>query len=255
MKVVVIEDEHMTAEDLVETLNDIDSNVEVIKTLYSVAQALQYFRQGTRPDLIFCDIQLGDGYSFEIFQQCTINAPVVFCTAFNQYAMEAFKNNGIDYVLKPFNKESIAAALLKFNSLKSQFNTSSDNLQQFLQDSSRWISVARHTQSKLLVNWKDKIIPVNINEIALFMIEFKTTQLVTFGNQKYSVNLTLDELEKICGSSFYRASRQFLLNKSTVKDVMQYHTRKLFVNLSVPGNYDITISKLKIPDFLAWLQQ
>lgn len=255
MKVVIIEDEQMTAEDLVETLNDIDTTVEVIKTLHSVAQALHYFRQGAKPDLIFCDIQLGDGYSFELFQQCTINAPVVFCTAFNQYAIEAFKNNGIDYVLKPFNRESIAGALLKFNSLKSQFNSSNENLQLFLQEAYKWSGVARHAQSKLLVNWKDKIIPVDINEIALFMIEYKTTQLVTFGNQKYSINLTLDELEKICGSSFYRASRQFLLNRSAVKDAVQYHTRKLFVNLSIPGNYEITISKLKIPDFLEWLQQ
>jgi two-component system, LytTR family, response regulator LytT len=255
MKVVVIEDEQMTAEDLVEILQDIDSNVQVIITLHSVAGALQYFRQGAQPDLIFCDIQLGDGYSFELFQQCRINAPVVFCTAFNQYAIEAFKNNGIDYVLKPFNRESIAAALLKFNSLKSQFNSSNESLQLFLQEAGKWNGIVKHTQSKLLVNWKDKIIPVDINDIALFMIEFKTTQLVTFENQKYSVSLTLEELEKICGSSFYRASRQFLLNRSAVKDAMQYHTRKLFVNLSVPGNYEITISKLKIPDFLEWLQQ
>ncbi|MFT3980484.1 MAG: LytTR family DNA-binding domain-containing protein [Ferruginibacter sp.] len=253
MKVVVIEDEQMTAEDLVEILVGLDDRVQVQKVLHSVAESMLYFKSGARPDLIFCDIALGDGYSFEIFQQCPIDAPVVFCTAFNEYALEAFKNNGIDYVLKPFNRDSIAAALQKFNSLKLQFTATSANMQQFLHDSNQWPEPAK-PQSKLLVTWKDKIIPVSISEIALFTIEFKTTQLVTFSNQKYSVNLTLDELEKICGNEFYRASRQYLVNKAAVKDAMQYHTRKLFVNLSVPGNYEITISKLKVPEFLGWLQ-
>lgn len=253
MKVVVIEDEPMTAEDLVDILAE-EGDVEVLQVLYSVAEAVQYFRQGAKPDLIFCDISLGDGYSFELFRQCTIEAPVVFCTAFNEYALEAFKNNGIDYVLKPFKKESIIAALQKYNSLKTQLGSAIVPVKAIMEGSSQFAAQPKKVQSRLLVSWKEKIIPVNISEIALFTIEYKTTQLITFSNQKYSVNLTLDELEKICGHEFYRASRQYLVNKAAVKDAIQYHTRKLFVNLSVSGNYDITISKLKVPGFLCWLQ-
>ncbi len=243
----------LTAEDLAEILLKLPDSIEVVKILHSVTESIEYFKQNTSADLIFCDIQLGDGHSFEIFKQVHIDVPVIFCTAYDEYALEAFKNNGIDYILKPFVKKSIKGAIEKYKSLKARFSQSNidfDNLFQNLQ--------TRYNHDKkissLLINWKDKIIPVRINDIALFNIDFKIAQLITFDDQKYFVNHTLDELEEICGENFYRANRQYLINKNAVDEVLQYSFRKLFVKLKVKGDFDITIAKVKVPEFLSWLK-
>ena len=253
MKVVIVEDEALTAEDLAEILLKLPDGIEVVKILPSVQEAIIYFRHNSSPDLIFCDIQLGDGYSFEIFKETPIDAPVIFCTAYDQYALEAFKNNGIDYILKPFTKKTIKAAVDKFKSLKVQLSGNRIDFTNILQNFQ-----TRHQSdrkiSSLLINWKDKIIPIRINEIALFNIDFKMTQLVTFNNQKYFVNHTLEELEEICGEDFYRANRQYLINRNSITEALQYHARKLVLKLNVEDKHEIIISKNKIPEFLSWLR-
>ena len=253
MKVVIVEDEALTAEDLAEMLLKLPDGIEVVKILPSVQEAIVYFRHNSSPDLIFCDIQLGDGYSFEIFKETHINAPVIFCTAYDEYALEAFKNNGIDYILKPFTKKTIKAAVEKFKSLKAQLSGNRIDFANILQK----IQAGRQSDRKissLLINWKDKIIPIRINDIALFNIDFKMTQLVTFSNEKYFVNHTLEELEEICGEDFYRANRQYLINRSAITEALQYHARKLVLKLKVEDKHEIIISKNKIPEFLSWLR-
>ncbi len=118
MTVVIIEDELLTAEDLADILLKLAYGIKVIKILQSVAEAVEYFKQHDAPDLIFCDIQLGDGFSFEIFKQTLIQTPVIFCTAYDEYALDAFRNNGIDYVLKPFTKKLIKEAVEKYKNLQ-----------------------------------------------------------------------------------------------------------------------------------------
>lgn len=253
MKVVIVEDEALTAEDLAEILLKLPDGIEVVKILPSVQEAMIYFRHNSSPDLIFCDIQLGDGHSFEIFKAIRIDAPVIFCTAYDEYALEAFKNNGIDYILKPFTKQTIKAAIEKFKSLKSRLSSSGIDFTNVLQNIQTRHQPDRKVSS-LLINWKDKIIPVRINDIALFNIDFKMTQLLTFTNQKYFVNHTLDELEEICGEDFYRANRQYLINRSAVTEALQYHARKLVLKLKVEDKHEIIISKNKIPEFLSWLR-
>ncbi len=252
MKVVIIEDERLTAEDLAEMLMQLPEKIEVSKMLSSVSDAVQYFRENEQPDLIFCDIHLGDGHSFEIFKSVRIETPVIFCTAFDEFALEAFRNNGIDYILKPFSKKSIKIAIDKYNTLRSKMSFSSDSYSDFFKTVSR--SAGHKKNSSLLVNWKDKIIPVKVTDIALFNIEYKMTQLITFGNQKYYINHTLDELEDICGSNFYRANRQYLVNKESVQEALQFYARKLVLKLKVEGKHEIIISKNKVPEFLGWLK-
>lgn len=253
MKVVIVEDEALTAEDLAEILLKLADGIEVVKILPSVREAVIYFKQNSSPDLIFCDIQLGDGHSFEIFSEIHVDAPVIFCTAYDEYALEAFKNNGIDYILKPFTKKTIKAAIEKYKSLKVRFGGMGVDFAGLFQN----IQTRRQPDRKissLLINWKDKIIPIKINDIALFDIEFKKTQLITFDNHKYFVSNTLDELEEICGEDFYRANRQYLINRNAVTEALQYHTRKLVLKLKVIGNHEIIISKNRIPEFLSWLR-
>ena len=251
MKVIIIEDEALTAEDLAGILINLPAGISISKILYSVKEAVGYLKSSPMPDLIFCDIQLGDGHSFEIFQQLQINVPVIFCTAYNEYALEAFNNNGIGYVLKPFSKKTIKEAVDKFTNLRNSIANTSDDFSKLLPGI---LQQGNAKPSSILINWKEKIIPVKIADIALFCVEFKTSRVITKDNQDYTINYTLDELEQLCGSRFYRANRQYLVNRNAVAEVLQYTARKLFVKLSIKGEFDITIAKAKVPEFLSWLK-
>jgi DNA-binding LytR/AlgR family response regulator len=252
MRVVIIEDEQLTAEDLAETLIQLPDDIRVVRIIHSVAEAVHYFRQEQHPDLIFCDIQMGDGYSFDIFSAVKIEIPVIFCTAFDEYALDAFRNNGIDYILKPFSGETIKTAIEKYKTLRAKMGYAAVDYSAVLKNIHPGIETRK--SSSLLINWKDKIIPIKISDIALFNIAYKTTQLVTFDNQKYFINHTLDELEEICGETFYRANRQYIINKESVVEALQYHARKLVLKLKVDDRHEIIISKNRVPEFLSWLR-
>lgn len=251
MNVVIIEDEKMVADDLARLLHEINNDIIISSTLRSVKEAVTYMRTAQTPHLIFSDIQLGDGYSFEVFNEVKNMAPVIYCTAFNHHALEAFENNGIAYVLKPYSKDTIKKALQKYLLLEKAFTpTVSINYNQLLNA----VTGKTPRPATLLVNAVNKIIPVKTNEIAFFSTETKGTSFTTFANEKYRVNYPLDELEEMCGIQFYRASRQYLVNKTAVKEVMHYGLRKLFVVLTVQTNAEIMINKTKITDFLNWLK-
>ena len=252
MNVVLIEDEKLVSDDLSDILQSLDGNITISHTISSVKEALSYFKNNATPQLIFSDIQLGDGYSFEIFKELHTNTPVIYCTAFNQHALQAFENNGIAYVLKPYSKNTIKQALDKYQSLKATFG----NYQQINYDNLIAAITGNTTKPQtLLVNYKNKIIPVKIADIAFFTIEHKVTSLVTLQNQQYTINQSLDELEEICGADFFRANRQFLINKKAVKEVVHYSLRKLFVNLTVETSEEVIINKVKATGFLNWLKE
>jgi len=253
MKIVIVEDEMLTAEDLAEILLNFPENIDIVKILSSVSDAIVYFKQNSYPDLIFCDIQLGDGHSFEIFKQVKIDVPVIFCTAYDEFALEAFQNNGIAYILKPFIKKDIKDALEKYKILRNRFSNADIDYEVLFKNLQ---AKDNHDKkiSSLLINWKDKIIPVKITDIALFSLEYKMTQLTAFNNQKYFITHTLEELEEICGRNFFRANRQFLINRESISEALQYSARKLVLKLKIEGNFEIIISKNKVPEFLSWLK-
>jgi len=253
MQVIIIEDEIMTAEDLAAILLQLPCNIRINKILSSVKEATAYMKTNPAVDLLFCDIQLGDGYSFEIFKNTPVEAPVVYCTAYNEYALEAFSNNGVGYILKPFSKRSVKDVVDRFNALKNTLVKTDVDVNNLLQ-SIQTRHMYSNKPSSVLINWKDKIVPVKFTEIAVFSIDFKTTKLVTNDNRHYSISYNLEELEQMCGPDFYRANRQYLINKYSIKEVQQYTARKLFVKLSIDGEYDITIAKAKVPGFLSWLK-
>jgi len=203
MNVVLIEDEKLVSEDLSDILLSLDGNITISQTISSVKEAVSYFKHHDSPQLIFSDIQLGDGYSFEIFKELQTTTPVIYCTAFNQHALQAFENNGIAYVLKPYSKNTIKQALDKYQSLKKTFG-----LQQQVNYDNLLAAITGQTvkPQTLLVNFKNKIIPVKIADIAFFTIENKATSLMTLQNQQFAISQTLDELEEICGNCFFRAN-------------------------------------------------
>lgn len=252
MNVVLIEDEKLVSEDLADILHSLDGNINISHTISSVKEAVNYFKHNESPQLIFSDIQLGDGYSFEIFKELQTTTPVIYCTAFNHHALQAFENNGIAYVLKPYSRNTIKQALDKYQSLKKTLSLS----QQINYDNLLAAITGQNTKPQtLLVNSKNKIIPVKIADVAFFKIDHKATALVTLQNETYSINQSLDELEEITGSKFFRANRQFLINKMAVKEVLHYGLRKLFVTLHVETEDEVLINKVKITAFLNWLKE
>ncbi|ACU63810.1 LytR/AlgR family response regulator transcription factor [Chitinophaga pinensis] len=249
MQVVIIEDEALTAEDLRESILKLDDTVQVTAMLKSVKEAVAYFRTHEMPDLIFSDIQLGDGESFDIYRTVEVTAPIIFCTAYDEYALQAFKANGIEYILKPFTDATIADALRKYNTLRRSFAVKETGAGNALD------AVFEHAPkpAAILVHYKDKIVPVRLDSIVLFYIEKETLCLMTFDRQHYYLKKSLEEAEQLCGDVFFRVNRQFLVNRKAIKDASHYLSRKLCVNLNVSFREVITVSKEKTPQFLSWL--
>lgn len=251
MKIVIIEDERLTANDLANTIHQFDESISISAKLLSVKDAIRYFRDNEAPDLIFSDIQLGDGLSFEIFKATQISVPVIFCTAYDEYALTAFNTNGIAYLLKPFTLATVAAALEKFSRL-TQPGKQQESLQ--LQKIMRLFeSKEVENPTSILVRYKDKILPVKLQDAAVFFLENDLVYVITFDHKKFLTGKHLEELEKTSGKNFYRANRQFLVNRNAIVDVSNQLGRKLWVNVSVPLKESITVSKDKMGHFLKWL--
>jgi two-component system response regulator LytT len=251
MNIVIIEDEGVVADELELNIKQLVEEPVDIVQLRSVKQAIAYFKKEETPDLIFSDIQLGDGLSFEIFVEAPVGVPVIFCTAYDEYALDAFKANGIDYILKPFTREMLNSALQKYMQLKRVFLA--DQTPQF--DALMQMLAARHTQTtaSVLVYHQDKIIPVSLDDIAMFYLANEVTHLLTFSGKTFYPNKNLDELEKLSGNSFFRANRQFLVCRKAIVDVSSFFSRKLSLNLKIPFAEKVIVSKGKASQFLSWL--
>ncbi len=252
MKIIIIEDEQITAEDLATTILKAQPVAQIERILGSVKESLNFFATNrVHIDLIFSDIQLGDGSSFEVFEKAEIKCPVIFCTAYDQYALKAFEMNGIHYLLKPFDLESVKTAFEKYESLKESLSIPASSLRS-LKEAIELLKKEEAPKS-VLVYHKDKILPVKLENVALFHIEENLTKLITLENVSYAVNKSMEELEEICGDSFFRVNRQFLINRAAIIDTSQYFNRKLVVNLSIKVKEKPIVSKAKAPAFLNWL--
>ncbi|MBZ4192563.1 LytR/AlgR family response regulator transcription factor [Niabella beijingensis] len=252
MQVVIIDREPFAAEQLQDILDSLDPGIRVVKQLFTVAEATAYFDKNGAPDLIFSDIELADGTSFHIFEKTAISAPIVFITTGTQYALQAFKTNGIDYILKPLNKNSISEAIHKYVLIQTAI------FKKLAYDQSHITgpgSAKNKTElpTRLLVKYCDRITPVQITNIAFFECRNKTLQLTTMENRSYPLSKTLEETEKICGGKFYRVNRQLLLNREAIREVLQGYSRKLVVKLKTSALPDIVIHKAKATEFLTWL--
>lgn len=251
MKIVIIEDEKLVAKDLTRTINDINPDIEIVTLIESVEDGLLFFKNNVEVDLIFSDIQLGDGLSFEIFEKTKNQTPIVFCTAFNQYAIEAFNTIGIDYILKPITKSNVEKALTKFETIKNNFKSTNLPLEKLFDAIKSQVQPTNIPS--VIIHQGDKIIPLEGEKIALFFIENGIVFAYTFDQKKVMINKKLDILEDQYKPFFFRANRQFLINRKAVKEASQYFHRKLLVVLTVPFKEEITVGKEKVSDFLDWL--
>ena|SRR6218665_161857 len=247
MRIVIIEDEPKTAANLEKILKSINADNRILETIDSVDIGLDYFKEMGFPDLIFSDIQIADGLSFEIFNSLPPTCPIIFCTAYDQYALQAFKANGIDYLLKPFSETDVRRALEKYQKLK-QNSQSNQSLQLLFEQ------LQKPQKQMVLINFREKIIPVNIQAISFFYsINHQT--IILFEGKEQNISYSLDELEAMLDSNqFYRANRQFIINRTFIREIEHYFARKLVVRLNTKTPENIVVSKAKASDFLRWIE-
>lgn len=254
MNIVIIEDERKAALELRDILTAISSQNTVVAMLESVESSIEWFRENDSPSVIFADIQLGDGLSFEIFKALKHTAPVIFCTAFDEYMLDAFDANGIQYLLKPITRAKVQRSLDHYISLRETFTKDG---QKYLEDLKQLFQVVKPVyRSTILVNFKDKIIPVRADEIAFLYSNQGVLAVGLMNQQTYFVNDTLDEFEKTLDpNQFFRANRQFIVHRNSIRDIERYFSRKHVLKLKIKTPEEIVVSKVKSSALLEWLQQ
>lgn len=251
MKIIIIEDELKASKSLAALITKLRPAATIIAQLQSIESAVEYLSHHAQPDLIFMDIQLSDGLSFEIFKAVNIQCPVVFCTAYGEYAMEAIKANGIDYLLKPFSQDDLQAAFEKVENFKNFFQ---QNPQTDLDGLLKKIGLDEGKKSFLVFkNHKYTTIPTD--QIAFIYIRHETATIMTFQKEEYPIDQSLDQVQaSLATKQWFRLNRQYLVNFSAVKEVEHYFARKLLVKLSIPSPDKLLIGKEKTSSFLEWLE-
>jgi two-component system LytT family response regulator len=249
MKVLIIEDEQPTALRLKKLLHEVDPEILVLDILDSIDSCVKWFRQNPHPDVIFQDIQLADGSSFEIFNQVDIKAPVIFVTAFDQYALQAFKVNSIDYILKPVKKIDLIAALNKlknFQPLQKEPEIDYTIL-------ARLLKTNEHPK-RFVVRYGQKIKAIDLENIAYFYTESGNSFFKTFDNHLYPLDLSLDKLEPTLDSSvFYRINRQVIINYKSIQEMYSYSKSRVRVILNPPCDFETIASTDRSGNFKQWL--
>lgn len=253
MNILIIEDEPKTAEELKYMLEDYDSNITVVKLLHSVASSIEWLSENTAPDLILSDIQLGDGLSFEIFKEIEVNVPVIYCTAFDQYAIRAFESNSIDYLLKPIAEEKLHKSIEKYRYFKEHLFSKEQHKKIDLTSLIKQVNPGY--KQHILVNYREKIIPIKVSDVKLAHVSHGSVYLHLRDGVAHVVQYTIEELEAVLDPrQFFRVNRQSILNRDFILNIEHYFHRKLIV--SVVGGFEekIIISKMKAPTFLNWVE-
>ena len=250
MKALIIEDEIMAAKTLQKLLGEVSPETEIIAVLESIEDSVAWIEENPMPDLMFMDIHLADGSSFAIFDQVDITCPVIFTTAYDEYALKAFEVNSIDYLLKPISKEALERAMRKYRMLDQGLqNDNSSNIEALLTQLTQKNSYRRC----FLLPERDKLVPLPTANIAYAYIEAKTVKLVSMEHKEYYLTQTLDDLmAQLDPKEFFRANRQFVISRSAVKDVSVWFGNKLAINLVMETPEKIIVSKARVAEFKHW---
>ena len=251
MKAVIVEDEIFAAQALQGLIYEVDASIEVLSILQSIDESVEWFRSHPVPDLVFMDIHLADGSSFTIFDEVNIACPVVFTTAYDEYALKAFEVNSIDYLLKPINRKDLERAVAKYKNMIAIPNSSKELMNALITSIK---NSERAYKSYFLVPEKDKLVPLAAADIAYICIDVKMVKAVTFANKTYHLDQSLDELGvQLNPVDFFRANRQYIIARRAVKDLSIWFGGKIAVNLSVTTPERIIVSKLKISEIKRWM--
>jgi DNA-binding LytR/AlgR family response regulator len=252
MKVLIVEDEKLAADKLEKLILEIDPDIEVLGIADSVKDTAKWLANNTSPDLIFMDIQLGDGICFEVFEIIEVKCPIIVTTAFNEYAQEAFKVNSIDYLLKPINKDEVKSALDKFHSMKAVFD---------MAESARRMSEAKKMlesgyKMRFMVKIGEHIVSVPVEEIAYFFSRDKGTFFKTNEGRSFLVDYSLEQVEDMSDPiGFFRINRKYLVSFQSISDIITYSNSRLKVVVPHMDEGDILVSRHRVKEFKNWLNR
>jgi len=249
MKTVIVEDEFIATQALERLIHEVDKDIQVVAVLQSVEESIEWFSQNPAPDFVFMDIHLGDGSSFSIFDKTNITCPIIFTTAYDEYALKAFELNSIDYLLKPIIQKDLERAIGKFRN----FTSKSDNTDMVANILAMLQQTKDIYKSHFLIPYKDKLQPLAVDKIAFLYSEFKIAKITTFDGQAFMVDYSLDELSRqLDPSLFFRVNRQYIIAHKAIKDISIWFGGKLSVNLYVPTPEKIIVSRARVPGFKEW---
>ena len=258
MKYLIIEDEPLAQEELVRMLKSLDPNFELLASLCSVNESISWLKNNAQPDIIFMDIHLSDNICFDIFDKVKVTAPVIFTTAYDQYAIEAFRTNGIAYLLKPIEEDELIAALKKYRTLTNvnvELSTIRTQIQQLSSQNTPRASQIGYKE-RLLAKIGDNYQHLKMDDIAYFYSEDHYTFVTTKDNQRYIISYTLDTLvEQLNPQQFFRISRQFILNINSINSVSKHLNGRLKIITNPTFADDIYVSRNRVQAFLAWLDR
>lgn len=247
MKILIVEDETAAYENLADMLVCMDSSMEILGNTESVRQTVRWLQSNPKPDLIFMDIHLSDGSAFAIFNQIEVEIPIIFTTAYDQYALEAFKVNSIDYLLKPIKPEDLKRALDKFSKWNHQ------DIMQYLSQLTQ-LSASPRYKDKLLIPVKDKLLPISLKDVSCFYTADKATYVYLKTGKSYIYAKTLEQIiSSLNPEDFIRANKQFIVSRDSVKDITIWFDSRLLVTLDIEVPERIYISKNKASEFKSWI--
>jgi two-component system, LytTR family, response regulator LytT len=252
MNVLIVEDEKLAAKRLQRILSGIDESIQVVAVADSVRSAVNFFKSSKKVDLAFFDIELADGQSFDIFSEAEVNCPVIFTTAYDEYALRAFKVNSIDYLLKPVDSDELVRSLEKFKKL--QHKDSSSSIERLIADLKVQRNASTGYRNRFLSKQGSKMISVDVSDVAYFYSEEKITLLRTKQGNRYVINNTLDELEgSVNPELFFRANRGMIIHIGCVNEIHSWFNGKLKLKATPEHAEDIVVSRERAADFRKWV--
>ena len=238
----------IAAKALKKLLGEVSPGIEIVGVLESIEDSVEWIEENPMPDVIFMDIHLADGSSFTIFDKVSITCPVIFTTAYDEYALKAFEVNSIDYLLKPVSKEALERAMHKLLTL-SETRVNSDQVEKLLAQ----LGEKKKFRNYFLLPERDKLVPLSVSNVAYAYIEAKTVKMVTYDNKSYYLTQTLDDLiAQLDPHEFFRANRQFVVARKAIKDVSVWFGNKLAINLIMETPERIIVSKARVGEFKFW---
>ncbi|MEO6723025.1 MAG: LytTR family DNA-binding domain-containing protein [Ferruginibacter sp.] len=257
MNVIIIEDENLLAKELQATIDEVDSSLKVVDIIPSLKVARRWFMQNPEPDIIFMDIQLSDGISFVLFDEFNLTCPIVFTTAYDQYAVKAFKVNGVDYLLKPVVKEELMRAIQKCRTIKDSKAVYPVGIKDLLHTISQQGANNKNIyKEKFIVHGRNQWLPVNTSDIACFYKE-NLHYLYTFSGEKHILSFeSMEEIEALVDPAvFYRTNRQSIVNINAIQSIKPHENAKLTVTTKPPLKLELDISREKAPEFRKWIDR
>jgi two-component system, LytTR family, response regulator LytT len=252
MEVLIIEDEQLGVEKISRLLTSIDPSIEIVGNTRSIKSSTEWLLQHKHPDIILMDIELTDGQSFEIFNHVAIKSMVIFTTSYDEYALQAFKVNSVDYLLKPIKREELKNALDKYQQWQQKFSTTSVNIEHLIRELKQQQS--KTWRSRFLVKQGQKLVSVETGDIAYLYAEGRLSYFITWDKQKYVLDYTIEELEQMLNpEQFYRANRAFIIQVKAVSQIHNYFNGKLKLELQPSTDKEVLISREKATEFKDWM--